>query len=372
MKDKRDIKSDYEEQLAETLRNAILNNDHKWEKRWNSFNLIPKNGNTGRPYTGINELNLYFSPYTDPRWFTYKQIQNLGGQVKKGEKGKLIQVYTNQIEKVIKYENGNTILNSDGKSKKEIQQLDHYIAKYYVVFNAEQTTGLPPFIPPEISEEDIRKRDLYNIDRIENLVRNLNVTVEERFSNSAYYQPDKDLIVIPDKSQFKGKKEFYGTLLHEASHATSHPTRLNREVSFNRNSKAYAKEELIAEVSSMLLSRKYQIAVQNIKRDISDEKNSIAYLKGWLEAGKLTNDDFKDAIKTAVKVSNYIALHDKELTQNKSVQVNDKVEERKQQILKFVNTAYKKINLPHPAEKYQQLREKLTEKTKGQSPEITR
>ncbi|EGY34798.1 hypothetical protein SC1083_0389 [Aggregatibacter actinomycetemcomitans serotype e str. SC1083] len=56
----------------------------------------------------------------------------------------------------------------------------------------------------------------------------------------------------------------------------------------------------------MLLFRKYQIAVQNLKRDFSDEKNSLAYLRGWIMAGKLTNDDFKDAIKTAVKVSNYI------------------------------------------------------------------
>ncbi|WP_233140841.1 hypothetical protein [Aggregatibacter actinomycetemcomitans] len=46
--------------------------------------------------------------------------------------------------------------------------------------------------------------------------------------------------------------------------------------------------------------------MQNPKRDFSDEKNSLAYLRGWIMAGKLTNDDFKDAIKTAVKVSNYI------------------------------------------------------------------
>jgi len=69
------------------------------------------------------------------------------------------------------------------------------------------------------------------------------------------------------------------------------------------NSKEYAKEELIAEISSMLLSRKYQIAVQNPKRDFSDEKNSLAYLRGWIMAGKLTNDDFKDDTDPLIKIA---------------------------------------------------------------------
>lgn len=318
MAEKKDIRTDYEDRLAETIRNAIINNDSKWEKRWNSFDIYPQNGNTGRPYSGINELNLYFSPYDDPRWFTYKQIKALGGQVKKGEKGRLIQFYTNKIERIKKDQNGKPIVDQEGKKQKEVEIIDGYIAKYYTVFNAQQTTGLAPYTPPEITIEDRKKRDLYNIERIEQLVRNMKINVDEKFSNKAYYQPDLDLIVIPDKAQFKGKKEFYGTLLHEASHATSHPSRLNRKVSFDMNSKEYAKEELIAEISSMLLSRKYQIAVQNPKRDFSDEKNSLAYLRGWIMAGKLTNDDFKDAIKTAVKVSNYITLHDKELTLDKS------------------------------------------------------
>ena len=311
--DKKNVQSQYEDRLVETLKNAILNNDDKWEKGWKTFDVSPKNGNTNREYTGINELNLYLAPYIDNRWYTFKQIQELGGQVKKGEKGRLVQFYTNTIEKVLKDEKGNPILDSEGRKEKEITPIKGYVAKYYVVFNAEQTTGLPPYSPPEITNEDRRKRDLYNIDRIENLVKNLNVTVEEKFSNRAFYSPDKDLIVMPDKAQFKGKKEYYGTLLHEASHATSHPTRLNRPITGNRFSKEYAKEELVAEISSMLLSRKYKIAVQNTKRDFSDEKNSLAYLRSWIEAGKLTNDDFKDAIKVAVKVSNYISSHDKEL-----------------------------------------------------------
>lgn len=213
MAEKKDIRTDYEDRLAETIRNAIINNDSKWEKRWNSFDIYPQNGNTGRPYSGINELNLYFSPYDDPRWFTYKQIKALGGQVKKGEKGRLIQFYTNKIERIKKDQNGNPILDQEGKNQREVEIIDGYIAKYYIVFNAQQTTGLPPYTPPEITIEDRKKRDLYNIERIEQLVRNMNINVEEKFSNKAYYQPDLDLIVIPDKAQFKGKKEYLGSFL---------------------------------------------------------------------------------------------------------------------------------------------------------------
>ncbi|KIX30667.1 hypothetical protein HW40_07710 [Mannheimia haemolytica] len=341
MADKKNVRVNYEDQLADVLRNAIINNDSKWEKRWNSFDFYPQNGNTGRPYSGINELKLYFLPYSDPRWFTYKQIKELGGKVKKGEKGRLIQFYTNKIERIKKDKNGNPIIDNDGNKKREVEVIDGYIAKYYIVFNAEQTIGLPPYTPPEITAEDRKKRDLYNIERIEQLVRNMNINVEEKFSNKAYYQPDLDLIVIPDKAQFKGKKEYYGTLLHETSHATSHPSRLNRKLSFDMNTKEYAKEELIAEISSMLLSRKYQIAVQNPKRDFSDEKNSLAYLRGWILAGKITNDDFKDAIKIAVKVSNYITLHDKELNPDKSLTKND--EQRKQQIIAFAQSKESKL-----------------------------
>ncbi|HDX1051036.1 TPA: DUF1738 domain-containing protein [Pasteurella multocida] len=311
--EKKSIHNQYEDQLVETLKNAILNNDTKWEMDWKTFNEAPKNGNTNREYTGINELNLYFAPYTDNRWFTFKQIQALGGKVKRGEKGTLVQFYTNKVERVLKDESGNPILDKDGNKQKEIQHLDNYIAKYYIVFNAEQTTGLSPYEPSNLTDEDRRKRDLYNIERIEHLVKNLNITVEEKFSNSAFYSPKDDLIVMPDKAQFRGKKEYYGTLLHEVSHATSHPTRLNRPINTDHLSKEYAKEELVAEISSMLLSRKYKIAVQNIKRDFSDEKNSLAYLKSWIEAGKLTDSDFKEAIRGAIKVSNYISMHDKEL-----------------------------------------------------------
>lgn len=361
MADKKDIRTDYEDRLAETIRNAIINNDSKWEKRWNSFDMYPQNGNTGRPYSGINELNLYFSPYDDPRWFTYKQIKALGGQVKKGEKGRIIQFYTNKIERIKKDQNGNPLVDQEGKKQREVEIINGYIAKYYIVFNAEQATGIPPYIPPEITPEDRKKRDLYNIERIEKLVRNMNITIEEKFSDKAYYRPDLDLIVIPDKAQFKGKKEYYGTLLHETSHATSHPSRLNRKISFDMNSKEYAKEELIAEISSMLLSRKYQIAVQNPKRDFSDEKNSLAYLREWITAGKLTNDDFKDAIKTAVKVSNYITLYDKELELDKSLSKEDK--QRKQQIIAFARSNESKLfesNKLSPAEKYYKLKMELT------------
>ncbi|MFC3113738.1 DUF1738 domain-containing protein [Rodentibacter caecimuris] len=345
--EKKNVHSQYEDSLIETLKNSILNSDIKWDKDWKTFNEAPKNGNTGREYTGINELNLYFSPYTDNRWFTFKQIQALGGKVKKGEKGTLVQFYTNKIEKILKDENGNPILDSNGKKQKEIQELDSYIAKYYIVFNAEQTTGLSPYIPSNLTDEDRKKRDLYNIERIEELVKRLNIKVEEKFSNRAFYSPKDDLIVIPDKSQFKGKKEYYGTLLHEVSHATSHPTRLNRPINTNHLSKEYAKEELVAEISSMLLSRKYKIAVKNTKGDFSDEKNSLAYLKSWIEAGKLTDDDFKEAIRGAIKVSNYISMHDKEL--DKSPIKNNVQEFSKAQSSSLSTRAYNQLkkNLAH-------------------------
>lgn len=93
----------------------------------------------------------------------------------------LIQFYTNKIERIKKDQNGNPILDQEGKNQREVEIIDGYIAKYYIVFNAQQTTGLPPYTPPEITIEDRKKRDLYNIERIEQLVRNMNINVEEKF-----------------------------------------------------------------------------------------------------------------------------------------------------------------------------------------------
>jgi len=109
-----------------------------WLKPWNAEHAAgritrPLRHN-GTPYRGINVLNLWMaataSGYTCPNWLTYKQSQELGAQVRKGEKGELV-VFASKISRTEATETGEEIAR------------DISFLKGYTVFNAEQIDGLP-------------------------------------------------------------------------------------------------------------------------------------------------------------------------------------------------------------------------------------
>ena len=88
----------------------------------------------GTPYQGINVLMLWAASvekgYANPVWLTYKKAQELGGQVRKGEKGTLV-VYANKITKS----------DVDDQGEETVSTIP--FLKGYTVFNVEQVSGLP-------------------------------------------------------------------------------------------------------------------------------------------------------------------------------------------------------------------------------------
>ena len=109
-----------------------------WVKPWSAENAAGKImrplRHNGLPYSGINVLMLWSEAaeqgFASPTWMTYRQAQELGAQVRKGEKGSLV-VYANTI--TVKEEN------DDGQEDaREIGFL-----KGYTVFNCDQVDGLP-------------------------------------------------------------------------------------------------------------------------------------------------------------------------------------------------------------------------------------
>ncbi len=239
-----------------------------WNKPWSAEHAAgritrPLRHN-GIPYRGVNVLLLWGEAmekgYAAPLWMTYKQSQELGAQVRKGEHGSLV-VFADRFTK--------TETNDQGE---DVERAIPFM-KGYTVFNVEQIDGLPahfyaqPANPLPLSE------------RIEHADRFVTATGADihHGGNRAYYAPARDMIQLPPFEAFKDKESYYATALHELTHWTSHEKRLARDFGRHRfGDHAYAFEELVAELGSAFLS-----ADLGITPDIRDDH--AAYLDHWLK-----------------------------------------------------------------------------------------
>lgn len=230
----------------------------------------------GIPYRGVNVLLLWGEAiekgYAAPLWMTYKQAQELGAQVRKGEHGSLV-VFADRFTK--------TETNDQGEA------VEHAIPfmKGYTVFNVEQIDGLPehfyskPANPLPLSER---------ITHADAFVTATGAEIHHG-GNMAFYAPSRDVIQLPPFEAFKDKESYYSTTLHELTHWTRHEKRLARDFGQSRfGDPNYAREELVAELGSAFLC-----ADLGITPDIRDDH--AAYLGHWL---KILQDD-KRAIFSA-------------------------------------------------------------------------
>lgn len=277
-------KDSYQEvtdRIVDALEDADENN---WECPWNRFSQRPKNGNTKRPYNGINILLLWAQAqkqgYESHEWFTYKQAQKSGGNVKKGEKSTRI-IFWNFLTVPKDSEN---ISDAEWKKmskeeKKGVKTKTIPLCRFYNVFNREQCENLPERKDAEISEDD---RNAAIDEFIEA------TDAEIRPGHCAAYVPSKDYITMPAFEDFKSSDAYYSVAFHEMAHWTGHEDRLDRDLSGRFKSESYAMEELVAELSSAFLCTDF-----GVKSDLQHPE----YIKGWV---KVLKDD-KYAIFTAAR-----------------------------------------------------------------------
>lgn len=267
-------KFDIYEEVTNKIIAALEAGTPPWRKPWTGERgnaAFPLRSN-GESYRGINVIMLWLTAdergYTSPFWFTYRQAQELGGQVRKGEKS----------ARVVKY--GTFEKEGDNGEERKIGYL-----KSYSVFNADQIADLP--------EEYYRKpepaRDI-GTEADPELEAFFDATGLDRISSNvpqAYYNTANDQIHMPPIETFHDPMRYYFTLAHEAAHATGHEKRLDR---FKRGDgkSGYALEELVAEISSCMTA-----ASIGLKPEI---EQSAAYVKAWLAA---LQDDKKFIFKAA-------------------------------------------------------------------------
>ena len=263
-----------------------------WKRPWRGgASGLPRNIVSKKPYRGINCFLLAvtgeFMGYSSPYWLTYKQAQELGGYVKKGEKSTLV-IFWKLWE----------------KQDQETGQTDEIpVLRYYQVFNVDQCQDVTIPSDPIPGQKDL---DFEPIAACENVVENMPNRPEILHSTSpkAYYSPSRDVVHMPTQGKFESAEYYYNALFHELTHSTGHEKRLHRRDSDRIaafGDPEYSKEELVAEMGAAFLCSYCEIDNLTIE-------NSAAYIQGWL---KVLRDDNKMVIQAAAqaqKAADYILV----------------------------------------------------------------
>lgn len=309
----------YSEQVAESIIEHIKNGTAPWQRPWKTGEATataPMNPLTGKQYQGGNSIHLRNAGFDDPRWLTYKQAQEMGGQVLKGEKGVTIRyVKKGQMQDVLD-KNGNPQLDENGEAQRRFVQFDKPKVFSARVFNGEQIDGLPP-LPP--LDERIKSID-WDIDqRAEDILTNSDAEIHYKNSEKAFYLPARDYIQLPERSQFEDEQGFYATAFHELGHWTGHENRLDRDLSNPFGTEGYAREELRAEISAFMNAQKYGIQ--------HSPGQHAAYVESWMRVLDENPQEVINASKDAQSIVNYIAKFDPQQQTHKMSQ-KQSIEER--------------------------------------------
>ena len=273
--EKKDIYKMITDLFLEKLEQGVI----PWEKPWKGGGA-PKNMISKKNYNGINVLLLSMQPYETNLWLSYKQAQEKGGQVRKGEKGTPV-VFWKMLEK------------ENSKGAKETIPL----LRYSTVFNVSQCDGIE-YEKPEIDEtiQPIEKC----LDLVQAMPSKPEITHNEP---AAYYRPDSDTVNMPAIGLFKGAAEYHSTLFHELVHSTGHEKRLGRhktdKCSHMFGSNDYSKEELVAEIGASFLC-----GICGIENRTID--NSAAYIQSWIKRFKEKPKLLVEASAKAQKAVDYI------------------------------------------------------------------
>ena len=256
-----------------------------WNKPWTGVSG-ERNGaysrSTGRAYSLLNQM-LLGKP---GEYLTFKQCQEAGGKIRKGEKSSMV-VFWKHVPV--------TDIDKDGN---EVQKMVPML-RYYNVFHIDQCEGIEAKYKPEevgafdpIAEAEAVAAEYSSRE---------NLKIRHSVSNEAFYSPVMDYISLPEQTQFPDRNEYYSTLYHEMVHSTGHKSRLDRLTStVHFGGEDYSKEELVAEIGAATLLNYLGIETKKTF------KNSAAYIQSWLNALKNDKKMIVSASSKAEKAVAYI------------------------------------------------------------------
>lgn len=266
------------QKVTDAIIAALDNVDpNDFKKPWFNIGHMPVNAVTKKPYRGSNVLTLGINNYATNYFASYKQWQEKGCQVRKGEKG-----FTAVFWKIsnIVDEDKSPVLDDNGQQKKS------FMLRAYTVFNAAQVDGDYARDVEESGLFDLKDHD--PIDQAESLINDYlsNQGIKTVADDVASYSPAFDRIKMPALGQFKDPESYYSTYLHEMGHSTGHESRLNRDLLNAKGDTGYAKEELVAEFTAAMLCA--MLGISNAPRP-----DHAQYIKNWLQ---VLRDDVRFAV----------------------------------------------------------------------------
>lgn len=258
-------------QITEAITNEIISELQKGNVSWSTpFSKtitagLARNYVTGRPYEGFNQFYLSFKAatksYKTPQYLTFKQAQNLGGRIRKGEKATVIIFW-----KVVEQE------------RKEKDKHPRLYPFFYYVFNVDQVDGVTFHTPAPVAPSNERLTNEACQSIVKGYCNGPRITSTDA---TPYYVPTQDRVNMPPLSSFKEESLYYSVLFHELIHSTGHNTRLDR---FQKGIKSapfgsseYSKEELIAELGAAFLC-----GLAGIYPDTRN--HNAGYIDNWIEA----------------------------------------------------------------------------------------
>ncbi len=277
----RDLYAEVTDKLITAIEADPGNPTLPWRRQKGALSM-PTNALTGNAYNGINVINLWVSAELEgrscPIWATYRQWEELGAQVRKGEKATLVIFYKEYDAKPDPDD-----LEDNGRRR---------VARASSVFNADQVDGF---------EHGEAVPELGPIERIaaaDAFVRSSQADIRHG-GERAYFDRRSDFIQMPGEALFTGSETmtrsegYYATLLHELVHWSGGEQRLDRTMGKRFGDHAYAAEELVAEIGAAFLCAELGIT-QEVRPD------HAAYLANWL---KLLKDDKKAIFTAAARAS---------------------------------------------------------------------
>ena len=250
-----------------------------WQKPWVA-NGKAISRSTGKPYSLLNQMLLG----RPGEYLTFKQCQEAGGKVKKGEKASMV-VFWKFIEQK----------DEETGEVKEVPFL-----RYYNVFHIDQCEGIVAKHTTETAFPDGAATLEAAQEIIYDYLGREGVKFSHEEGDRAFYRPATDEVVLPIRKQFISTAEYYSTVFHELTHSTGHPKRLNRlsKPSFF-GTEDYSKEELVAEIGAAAL-------VNHVGLETSSSlRNNAAYLQNWL---KVLRDDKRFIVSAAGRAEKAVNL----------------------------------------------------------------
>lgn len=275
----RDLYAEVTQRIVAELEKGVK----PWEKPWRTSShglaTMPQNLATGRIYSGINTLTLWLTAlekgYPSHAWATFKQVQEMGGKVRKGEKASpVIYVGMKEVE-----DNGKKVYRP--------------FARWFMVFNHAQLEGVADAVTdaPQSTNKAVLR-----------IMNQSGVTIRHGYDRACYI-PSIDQVQMPLLAAFVDEAAYTRTLFHELVHSTGNDRRLNREFGKRFGDSAYAFEELVAELGSAFLCARIGTPYAN---------ENAEYIGAWVRKMKEDSKAIFTAASWAAAASEYLmpSVHD--------------------------------------------------------------